>query len=132
LGALPLRSGNFVDLQTGRAGGFFFLERREGGRVEGGGGGVSVRHLSLESHEASTLMERVSGYEVSANGEKILIVQARPMAAGAEAAPGRGGAQTYSIISAPANAPAGGGAAAGRGAAGATAAASPGTPLNLS
>ncbi|HEY4358228.1 MAG TPA: PDZ domain-containing protein [Acidobacteriaceae bacterium] len=131
--ALPLRGGNFVDLQTGRAGGFFFLERGEGGRGEGGGGGATLRHFSLESHEASTVMERVSGYEVSANGEKILIVQARPMAGNAEAEPGRGGAQNYSIINAPANAPAGGGGGAGRGAAGAgAAAASPGTPLNLS
>ncbi len=133
--ALPLGTGNFSDLQSGRAGGFFFVERGgEGGR--GGGGGATLRHWALESREATTVSERISFYEVSANGEKILIAQSRAGGPGAEApAAGRRPIPSYSIINAPANPPAGsGGAGAARGAApaaGATPMAA-GTPLNLS
>ena len=97
--ALPLPARSYADLQQGKAGGFFFLERgEEGGR---GGGGATLKRFSLESRKADTIAERVRGYQVSANGEKVLLAQARG-GDGAEAAagPGRGVAPSYSIVSA--------------------------------
>ncbi len=97
--ALPLPAGNYGSLQQGKAGGFFFLERNgEGGRG-GGGGGAMLRRWSLESRKAETITTGVSGYDVSANGEKILISGG----GGGDDAPavvGRGAGPRYSIINA--------------------------------
>jgi tricorn protease len=103
---LPVPPAGYADLQAGRAGGFFFLERSEEGR-----GGATLKRWSLESRKVDTVAERVRSYEVSANGEKILISQGR--AGEGEGGGGRGGAPTYSIINAPA-ASAGAGAGAAR------------------
>jgi tricorn protease len=121
--ALPLPASQYADLQSGRAGGFFFLERAgEGGR--GGGGGATLKHWSLDTRRADTIAERVAAYDVSANGEKILLTQPRAGAGeGAEGGSPTRGAATYSIVNATpgtGGAGAGGAAAAGaaRGAAG--------------
>ncbi len=103
--ALPLPAGNYEELQTGKAGGFFFLER--GGEGRGGGGGGTVKRFSLESRKAETVAERVTFYEVSANGEKVLVAQRRAGEGDEAAAGGRGAGPTYSILSAAAM-PAGG------------------------
>ena len=106
--ALPLPAGSYSDLQAGKAGGFFYLERAGEGRGAGGGG-ATVKRFSLETRKAETVAERVSFYDVSANGEKILVAQRRGGEEDAPAGGGRGAAPTYSIISAtpmPAGAPA--------------------------
>ena len=96
---LPLPPGSYSDLQTGKPGGFFYLERSGEGRGEGGGG-ATVKHFSLESRKADTIAERVESYTVSANGEKMLIAQMRNGSA-ADAPPAGGrGAATWSIVSA--------------------------------
>jgi tricorn protease len=96
--ALPLPAASYADLQNGKAGGFFFLERSEAGGGFGGGG-ATLKHFSLETRRADTIAERVRGYEVSANGEKILISQSRGGGGEGEApGPGRGGAPSYSIV----------------------------------
>ncbi len=136
--SLPLRGGEPANLQSGRAGGFFYLERSEAGGRGEGAGGATLRRWSLETRESQTVAERVAMYDVSANGEKILIEQARPGGA-AEAGPPAAGERTppsFVILNAPPNPPAGSGGAssmAARAAASpAAAAASAGTPLNLS
>lgn len=89
--ALPARS--YGNLQSGKAGGFFFLEQAEAER-----GGGTLKRFSLEPRKADTIAERVREYDVSANGEKILIAQAK--AGGDDAGPERPARPTYSIISA--------------------------------
>lgn len=121
--ALPVPASNYANLQAGKAGGFFFLERAEEGRGAGGGG-ATLRRWSLETRRAETVAERVRMYEVSANGEKILVSQGRAGAEDAEPGPGRAAPPNYSIINAAA-APAGAGAA--RAAAGAGGAAGEGS-----
>ena len=91
--ALPLPAGSYSTLAQGKAGGFFFLERGGEG-FRGAGGGATLRRWSLESRKAETITTGVQGYDVSANGEKILI-----NGGGGEDAP-RGGGSRYSIINA--------------------------------
>ena len=107
--ALPLPAGNYADLQSGKAGGFFFLERGDDGGRGAGGGGATLRHWSLENRRAETITERVRSYQVSANGEKILVAQPRAGAGDGEGggAGGRAAQPTYSIINST-PAPAGG------------------------
>ncbi len=108
--ALPLPAANYADLQQGKAGGFFFLERGEEGGRGAGGGGATLKHFSLETRRAETISERIRSYQVSANGEKILISQSRGGGEGGEGGgPGRGAPPSYSIINstpAPAGRPA--------------------------
>ncbi len=100
--ALPLPPSGYSELQSGKAGGFFFLQRGEGAP------GGTVKHFSLETRKADTVAERVAFYEISANGEKVLLQQSRG-GDGADAVPGagRGGPPMYSIVSATAPAKAG-------------------------
>ena len=98
--ALPLPAAYYADLQNGKAGGFFYLERDgEGGR---GGGGATLKRFSLETRRAETIAERVRSYQISANGEKVLLAQSRAGADSepATAGPGRGAAPSYSIVNA--------------------------------
>ena len=101
--ALPLPPAGYADLDGGKAGGFFFLERGEGRR-----GGATLKRFSLESRKAETVAERVREYALSANGEKVLLAQARAGGEMGEGGPGRGGAPSYSIVPATPM-PAGGG-----------------------
>ena len=85
--SLPLPQASYSDLDTGKPGGFFFLERAEGGR--GAGGGATLRRWSLETRRTETIAERVQTYALSSNGERILLSQGRGEAA-AEPIPGAG------------------------------------------
>lgn len=94
--AIPLPASNYADLENGKAGGFFFLERSEAGR-----GGATLKRFSLETRKAETIAERVMSYDVSANGEKVLLAQPRGGAEGEGAGPGAGRATpSYSIVNA--------------------------------
>lgn len=132
--ALPIRGGEPGGLQAGRAGGFFYLERGESGFRGGGGGGATLRRWSLETRESQTVAERVASYDVSANGEKILVEQARAgeMGEGGPPAAAERPAPSFSILNAPPNPPAGSSGAGAARPAGAGATPAAGTPLNLS
>ena len=97
--ALPLPVGNYGSLAQGKAGGFFFLERGGEG-FRGGGGGAALRRFSLESRKAETIATGVQGYDVSFNGEKILVNQSRAGEDAPGAAAPRGGGPNYAIINA--------------------------------
>ncbi|ADW69763.1 S41 family peptidase [Granulicella tundricola] len=90
--ALPLPSRRYTDLDSGKAGGFFFVEHSEGG------GPGTLKRFSLESRKAETISDRVESYSLSANGEKVLLEQPHG---------GDGGTPNYSIVPAT-PAPAGG------------------------
>lgn len=99
--ALPLPARVYSDLESGKSGGFFFLERSDdaGGRGAGGGG-ATLKRFSLETRKAETIADRVMSYDVAANGEKILLAQPRGGGDGGEGAgPGRP-MPSYSIVNA--------------------------------
>ena len=94
--AIPLPARTYADLESGKAGGFFFLERAD----DGGRGGATLKRFSLETRKADTIAERVMSYDVSANGEKILVAQPRGAGGDGEGAgPGRP-MPSYSIVNA--------------------------------
>jgi tricorn protease len=93
---LPLPASDYADLDNGKAGGFFFLERSGEGRGYGGGG-ATLKRFSLESRKADTIAERVSMYDLAANGEKVLVAQGRG-GEGAEGGAGHGGGPSFSIL----------------------------------
>jgi tricorn protease len=96
--ALPIPAQNYTDLQTGKAGNLFLME--------GGGGrmaaeGRSVSRFDLKTRRVEKLGEGVRSFEVSVDGEKMLIEFAPP-----QRTPEEGPAQTpprFAIV--PANAP---------------------------
>ena len=91
--ALPLPPRAYDALQSGKAGRLFFVEAGESQR-DGG----TLKLFSLGSRKVDIVAERVSHYDVSANGAKLLIAQAK--AGESEAGPERPLAPTYSIINA--------------------------------
>ena len=94
---LPLPAGSYADLESGKAGGFFFLARSEAG-FRGAGGGATLRRFSLESRKADTVAEGVISYALSSNGERVLLEQRRGGGDLAENNAGRPAPATYSIV----------------------------------
>ena len=69
--ALPLPARNYGSLATGRAGIVFLTEAGGGGR--GAGGGASLLRFDLKTRKSETLSGNVAGFDLSANGEKMLL-----------------------------------------------------------
>jgi tricorn protease len=87
--ALPLPARNYQSLTAGKAGMLYIVEAAgAGGR--GGGGGATVSRYDLKNRKQETLASGVASFELSANGEKMLL---RMSAAGGGRG-GRGGAAT--------------------------------------
>jgi tricorn protease len=83
--ALPLPARQYLGLATGRAGMLFFLEPAAAGGGRGfGGGGFSVNRYDLKARKSEKFADNVAGFDLSANGDKMLL---RMGAAGG----GRGG-----------------------------------------
>jgi tricorn protease len=80
--ALPLPAENYVGLQAGHAGTLFLLERPvmtipRPGQAQGPGlgGDITVQKFDLEKRKPEMILENVSGFELSANGDKMLYRQ---------------------------------------------------------
>ncbi len=71
--SLPLAAGNYVELQSGEAGHFYYLEIAGGitafGPVEGK---TTLHHYDLEKRKDESVLSDVNDYELSADGKKIL------------------------------------------------------------
>lgn len=96
--ALPLPASAYTDLAAGLKGSIYFVERLASGRF--GDGGATLSRWTLEDKKTEKLAERVQKFELSANGEKLLLALGH---AGANGENGGGGPPTWVI--APANAP---------------------------
>jgi len=106
--AMPLPARNYLSLTAGRAGIVFLMEPGTaggGGRGFGGGGAVLTR-FDLKTRKSERLAEGVASFDLSANGDKMLL----RMGGGAGGRGGRGpagaapaGPPQYVIV--PANAP---------------------------
>ena len=98
--ALPLPARHYIGLRAGKAGTLYVLESSGGGR--GFGGASTLSKYDLKARKLDKLAENVAFFDLSANGEKMLI---RTVPAGAATAGGRGapggpaGVPQYFIVS---------------------------------
>jgi tricorn protease len=86
--ALPFPARNYTGLATGRAGILFITEAGSGGGRGAGGGGASLTRFDLKTRKSEILATGVAGFDLSANGDKMLL----RMGGGAGGRGGRGGA----------------------------------------
>jgi len=98
--SLPLPAGVYSSLQTGLKGSLYFLERTRSGR---GGGESSLSRWTIDDKKTEKLADNVQSYQLSANGEKMLVVMAGRRPEGAPAGPGAGGPPQRIVVAA--NAP---------------------------
>ncbi len=106
--ALPLPARSYQLLATGKAGSLYIVEAGAGGG-RGGGGGATLSKFDLKTRKTDKLADNIAGFDLSANGEKMLL----RMGGGAGGRGGRGGAPAapqYVIVSATAPVKAGEGA----------------------
>jgi tricorn protease len=99
--ALPLPASVYTGVVGGLKSSVYFLERPTSSRF--GERGMTLSRWTQEDRKTEKLAERVESFELSANGEKMLLALGRARPEGAEAGPGGGGPPTWVI--APANAP---------------------------
>jgi tricorn protease len=109
--ALPMPARAYLGIGTGHAGTLYFMEPGAGGGGRGGaGGGGTLSKFDLKTRKTDKLSDGVAAFEISANGDKMLL---RMGGAGAGGRGGRGGAAAgpqYVIVSATAPVKAGEGA----------------------
>ena len=102
--ALPLPARAYMMLSTGRAGNLYIMEpgANGGGGRGGAGGGATLSKFDLKTRKTDKLADNVASFDLSANGEKMLL---RMGGAGAGGRGGRGGVAAaagpqYVIVSA--------------------------------
>jgi tricorn protease len=99
--ALPLPPSVYTGLAAGLKGSVYFLETPASGRF--GNGGATLNRWTLEDKKTEKLAEHVQSFELSANGEKMLLALGHGPDDGG--GPGGGGAGQPAWVIAPANAP---------------------------
>jgi tricorn protease len=80
--ALPIPAEHYLGLLPGKEGTVFIEESSSGGRGRGAGG-ITAYRFDLKTRKADRLVENLSAFVVSANGEKMLYRTAGGPAAGA-------------------------------------------------
>jgi len=70
--ALPLPARSYQSLTAGKAGMLYMVESGGGGG-RGGGGGATLARYDLKARKEETLASGVAGFDLSANGEKMLL-----------------------------------------------------------
>jgi tricorn protease len=101
--ALPLPAASYQGLVAGKAGFFYLLEAAGRGAGRGqGGGGVAVVRYDLKQRKSERLAQGVSDFDLSANGEKMLLRMGGGGGRGGPDGAGEGGpaAPQYVIVSA--------------------------------
>jgi len=87
--ALPLPARAYRELAAGKTGVIYYLEPGTGGGGRGGfGGGSTLSKYDLKTRKAEKLADNVQLFDLSANGEKMLLRMGAPDGGGR----GRGGA----------------------------------------
>jgi tricorn protease len=84
--ALPLPPREYTDLHSGKPGALYFLTKDDHGRGPPETGS-SLSRFTLEDRKAEKLAEHVTGYEISADGEKMLVITMPAHGAGASDGP---------------------------------------------
>ena len=83
---LPLPPRNYTDLSTGKPGTIYFMESAGQQRLGGGGGDRTLSRFVLEGRKTEKLAEHVESYELSADGDKMLLRMGSPEEGGGPAA----------------------------------------------
>ena len=96
--ALPIPTHDYDQLMAGKAGVLFLLESAPPGQS---GRGRTLQKFDLKKRKTEKFADNVAGFDVSANGEKILLVMRQPSQPGAPPAggPGPGAPAQYAIAS---------------------------------
>jgi tricorn protease len=85
--ALPIPARSYQSLATGRAGMLYIMESAAGGGRGPGGGGETLSKYDLKARKLEKLADAVGSFDLSANGDKMLL----RMGGGAGGRGGRGG-----------------------------------------
>ena len=99
--ALPLPAGDYLELVAGKTGVLYF--RQGGGGNRFGERGSSVSRFVFDTRKTERLAERVASFDLSADGEKMLLGLTPEGAGGGRGAGGAPARPTYVIV--PANVP---------------------------
>ena len=98
--AMPLPASVYTGVTAGLKGSLYFTEIAASSRF--GDRGATLSRWTPEERKTEKLAEHVEAFEISANGEKMLLALGHPRPEGGEMPPG-GGKPTWVIV--PANAP---------------------------
>ena len=99
--AMPLPASVYTGLTVGLKGSIYFTEEPSSGRFTGGGSTLS--RWTLEERKTEKLVEHVEHFELTANGEKMLLALGHPHPDGSDLPPGGGPKPAWVIV--PANVP---------------------------
>ena len=99
--AMPLPASVYTGLTTGLKGSLYFTEIAASSRF--GDRSATLSRWTPEERKTEKLAEHVEAFELSANGEKMLLSLGHPRPEGGEMPPGGGPKPTWVIV--PANAP---------------------------
>jgi tricorn protease len=99
--ALPLPASVYTGLAAGLKGSVYFTEEAESGRSAGGG--ATLSRWTPEERKTEKLAEHVESFQLTANGEKMLLALGHPRPEGGDMPPGGGPKPAWVIV--PANAP---------------------------
>ena len=99
--ALPLPASVYTGLASGLKNSIYFTEETESGRFAGGG--ATLSRWTTDERKTEKLAEHVEHFELTANGEKMLLALGHPRPDGGDMPPGGGPKPTWIIV--PANAP---------------------------
>ncbi|HMG33832.1 MAG TPA: PDZ domain-containing protein [Blastocatellia bacterium] len=85
--ALPIPAKNYVGMYSGKSGTLYLLEAGAG--LEGlfGGGPRTLHKFELEKRKTDKVLDGVTGFEISANGEKMIYAQGPAFFIAATSAP---------------------------------------------
>jgi tricorn protease len=77
--ALPVPARQYLALEAGRTGTLFIVENAEsGGLRPGPGGAATLSRFDLKTRKLEKLADRVAAFDLSANGERMLLRMAPP------------------------------------------------------
>src|SRR5262249_2107897 len=70
--ALPIPASNYQGMVSGKTGSLYLLESPSGLAALLGGGAMSVQKFDLEKRKVDKVLDGVTAFDLSANGEKML------------------------------------------------------------
>jgi tricorn protease len=73
--ALPIPAKDYQGMRVGKIGMIYLLENSSGGGGLLGGGPVTVQKFDLEKRKMDKVLDAITSFDISANGEKILFQQ---------------------------------------------------------
>jgi tricorn protease len=93
--ALPIPAGPLSDLSTGKPGMVYFLADPAATDANAPGPNGTLRRYSLEDRKTETVADHLASYQITADGEKVLIAEVKPPSPDAPPAPAH---PHYSIV----------------------------------